>query len=230
MIRTRAQLHLLHRRAQQILACLIDHAVLPHLRRSHITIALQGRSHETRALSLARAFDPRADRLRLFTQPIARQFLVIDARHLDVNIDAVEQWTTDAFLIAQHIRQRASAFLGWVAVIPAGTKILTMFDSRCAVAWRDGKYYMRRSGPHQAYPNKQYLRQNLGGERALVVELMLPHLNSGTLKPMDIIALLQCLQPTLTATTVRQFSRIIFALFAMNRRADTYCRIAQRNV
>jgi len=35
---------------------------------------------------------------------------------------------------------------------------------------------------------------------------------------MDIIALLQCLQPILTATTVRQFSRIIFALFAMTGR------------
>jgi IS4 transposase len=35
---------------------------------------------------------------------------------------------------------------------------------------------------------------------------------------MDIIALLQCLQPILTATTIRQFSRIIFALFAMTGR------------
>jgi putative transposase len=35
---------------------------------------------------------------------------------------------------------------------------------------------------------------------------------------MDIIALLQCLQPTLTATTIRQLSRIIFALFAMTGR------------
>lgn len=35
---------------------------------------------------------------------------------------------------------------------------------------------------------------------------------------MDIIALLQCLQPTLSTTTIRQFSRIIFALFAMTGR------------
>jgi len=35
---------------------------------------------------------------------------------------------------------------------------------------------------------------------------------------MDIIALLQCLQPILTATTIRQFSRIIVALFAMTGR------------
>jgi putative transposase len=35
---------------------------------------------------------------------------------------------------------------------------------------------------------------------------------------MDIIALLQCLQPVLTATTIRQFSRIIIALFAMTGR------------
>jgi DDE superfamily endonuclease len=35
---------------------------------------------------------------------------------------------------------------------------------------------------------------------------------------MDIIALLQCLQPTLNATTIRQFSRIVFALFAMTGR------------
>jgi putative transposase len=35
---------------------------------------------------------------------------------------------------------------------------------------------------------------------------------------MDIIALLQCLQPILTTTTLRQFSRIVFALFAMTGR------------
>lgn len=35
---------------------------------------------------------------------------------------------------------------------------------------------------------------------------------------MDILALLQCLQPILTPTTIRQFSRIIFALFAMTGR------------
>ena len=35
---------------------------------------------------------------------------------------------------------------------------------------------------------------------------------------MDIIALLQCLRPILNATTIRQFSRIIFALFAMTGR------------
>lgn len=35
---------------------------------------------------------------------------------------------------------------------------------------------------------------------------------------MDIIALLQCLHPILTTTTIRQFSRIILALFAMTGR------------
>jgi hypothetical protein len=35
---------------------------------------------------------------------------------------------------------------------------------------------------------------------------------------MEIIALLQCLRPTLTATTIRQLSRIIFALLAMSGR------------
>ena len=35
---------------------------------------------------------------------------------------------------------------------------------------------------------------------------------------MDIITLLQCLQPILTTTTLRQLSRIVFALFAMTGR------------
>ena len=35
---------------------------------------------------------------------------------------------------------------------------------------------------------------------------------------MEIIALLQCLHPTLTATTIRQLSRILFALLAMSGR------------
>jgi len=35
---------------------------------------------------------------------------------------------------------------------------------------------------------------------------------------MDILALLQCLQPVLTATTVRQMSRIVLALLTMTGR------------
>ena len=35
---------------------------------------------------------------------------------------------------------------------------------------------------------------------------------------MDIIALLQCLQPSWSTTTIRQFSRIVLALFAMTGR------------
>ena len=34
----------------------------------------------------------------------------------------------------------------------------------------------------------------------------------------DIVALLQCFQPFLTATTLRQFSKIIFAMLAMSGR------------
>ena len=36
--------------------------------------------------------------------------------------------------------------------------------------------------------------------------------------PMDILALLQCLQPAVSRTTLRQFSRVVVALLAMTGR------------
>jgi len=69
---------------------------------------------------------------------------------------------------------------------------------------------------------KQYLRQNRGGtNEAFVVPLgiLQTPTTEGRQKPMpDIIALLLCLHPEMTMTTIRQFSRIALAMLAMTGR------------
>ena len=63
MKRPRTHLHLLHRRMHQTLPRIVHDAVLPHLRRHHIAVALQVRASESLALPLALFFDARANRL-----------------------------------------------------------------------------------------------------------------------------------------------------------------------
>ncbi len=60
------------------------HAKLPHLTWTHITIALQTRASKSSALPLTRLLDVLANLCGRLPHPIARQFSVIDAWHLDV--------------------------------------------------------------------------------------------------------------------------------------------------
>ncbi len=53
MVSARAHLHLLHRRAQQIPAGIINRAILPHLGGTHVGVYLQIRSGKALALALA---------------------------------------------------------------------------------------------------------------------------------------------------------------------------------
>jgi hypothetical protein len=47
----------------------------------------------------------------------------MDARHLGVNVDAIEQGSADPILIAHHLRERISTFFNWVAVPTARTGV-----------------------------------------------------------------------------------------------------------
>ncbi len=57
--------------------------------------------------------------------PISGRFFVIDARHLNMNVDTVKQGTANAFLITQNLRQRIGTLFDRIAVVTARTGIHT---------------------------------------------------------------------------------------------------------
>ncbi len=54
---------------------------------------------KTLALDLAGGFDPLLDQRRRLTQALVAQFVILNAGHFDVNVDAVKQGAGDAFLV-----------------------------------------------------------------------------------------------------------------------------------
>ena len=57
------------------------------------------------------------------TQSRFREFLILDARHLHVDVDAVQQRAGDAFLVFAHHHVRACARFDRVAVISTWTGV-----------------------------------------------------------------------------------------------------------
>ncbi len=66
---------------------------------------------ETLHLEHARRRDPLADGAGRLALARARQLLVVDARHVHMDIDPVEQRAADALLVACHHVGRAGAVL-----------------------------------------------------------------------------------------------------------------------
>ncbi len=122
MIRPRTHLHLLHRRAQQTLARVVDHAELAALLPVPYRRCIAMRSPRA-APAAADAPLPRARGSSRMSRRAGRRTrlrrLVIDARHFDMDVNAIQQWTADALLIAQDIRQRAGAFFHRVVKVTA---------------------------------------------------------------------------------------------------------------
>jgi hypothetical protein len=82
------------RRFDQVPSALVHPAELADLGRPHpkgrlraVGIAGHSRPRKAPALDLARGFDPRAHDGAWLSQPVVGQLLVIDGRHLDVDVD-----------------------------------------------------------------------------------------------------------------------------------------------
>ena len=95
-------MQLLHGGLQQLLGRRFDMTEIAYLRRPHFGIAGILRPLEAHELALARCLHTLADRLGGFDLAFVGQFLVIDTGDFDVDIDAVEQGTADAFLVARN--------------------------------------------------------------------------------------------------------------------------------
>ena len=142
-----AQLQLAHGRFDQRLAALVQLAELPHLGWPHVRVARQQyttsssicrpssvvrrRSGQPLPLHTPRPLHPLPDSRARLAQPFAGQLVVVDARHVDVDVDTVEEGARDALLIAGDHACAARAFLLAVAVIAAGVGILAICASAC---------------------------------------------------------------------------------------------------
>ena len=102
----RRQLQLVHGRAHQGASGFIQRAVPAHFGRLHFGVAhraenrpcfhLAALSSEPAALDLPGGLHPRLDGGGILRSAVFAQLLVLDARHLDVDVDAVEQRAGDA--------------------------------------------------------------------------------------------------------------------------------------
>ena len=109
-----AQLQLRHRRLDERFARLVEFAVLAHLGRSHVGVGLvqeaavalgqEGifgqRLRQAVALDGAGGLDAGANGAAGFAEAVSEELVVVDARDVNVDVDAVEERAGDALLVA----------------------------------------------------------------------------------------------------------------------------------
>ena len=78
---------------------------------------------EAPPLALARGLDPRSGHLRRLAAARVDGLLVIHPRHLDVDVDPVQQWTRQALLVTADRRHVASTFVLGISKPTTGTGI-----------------------------------------------------------------------------------------------------------
>jgi hypothetical protein len=109
MMRPCREVQLAHSRLHEVLAGTVERAVCPHLGRPYVGVGQQARALEALSLTHARRGDPLAHRAGRLAQALDAELLVLDARHLDMDVDAVEQRIGDTLLVACDNCGRASA-------------------------------------------------------------------------------------------------------------------------
>ncbi len=88
---TRGELQALTGGFEQRLGARFDIAIAAHLFGAHLGIAGDGTASKAGALARTRGEDPRTNTLRVLTFTPVGQLLILDAGHLDVDVDAIEQ-------------------------------------------------------------------------------------------------------------------------------------------
>ena len=90
---------------------------------AHFGVAGEFGAFEAVELAVAGGLDTFADGFGGFDMAPVGEFFVVDARDLDVDIDAVEEGAADAFLVAGDGHRGAATFFDGVAVIAAGASV-----------------------------------------------------------------------------------------------------------
>jgi hypothetical protein len=128
MERPRRELQLLHRRPHERLTGRVEFAEDAHVGWRHVRVAYYSAvvRGESRVLTLSRGLHSRAHHRRRLAHTLAGELFIRHARHLDVDINAIQQRPADALLVARDHRRGTSTFLGGVTVIAARTGIHTI--------------------------------------------------------------------------------------------------------
>ena len=119
----RRKIQLLHRRFQQVLCRIFYLTVFPDIRRRHIGVAVQFGAFKSFLLPLSAGGDARLYFLGFLPQPVIGQFFVIDAWHLDKDVNSVEERSADSFLVTGDSTLSAGALFERVVKISAGTSV-----------------------------------------------------------------------------------------------------------
>ena len=98
-----------HRPLQQAGAAFVVAAVFSDLARAHLRVAVEHGAFQPLALHGPRALDPCSHGRRPLPQRRRHKFFIRQRRHLDVQIDAVEQRPGDARTVRVHVVRRAAA-------------------------------------------------------------------------------------------------------------------------
>src|SRR5450432_2723168 len=94
------EMELLHRRLEKLLSGGIHFTKGMYFGRSHLGITGQFRVGETLQLTVSGRLHACANGCRILYLTLISQFFVIDAWNFNMDVDAVEQGATDAFLVA----------------------------------------------------------------------------------------------------------------------------------
>ncbi len=131
MIGACRQIELTHRRPHQALTFRLELAKLSYLADAHIGVAEDvgvGRLGVGKSvvLNISGGLHALADGLAGFAKFIPAEFFVIDSGHFDVDVDAVEQWTGDSFLVFGNDSGGTCAGLDGVSCVPTWAGVYTI--------------------------------------------------------------------------------------------------------
>jgi len=105
-----AQSEFINRHLQQLFRSFFYNAVTLDVFGSHLGIGMDTSLLEALKLDGAGRIDPMANHRRGFTRIACRQILVAQRRHLDLDVDAVQQRTGDSGAVTLNLRGGAAAF------------------------------------------------------------------------------------------------------------------------
>src|SRR3990172_4632903 len=110
---------LLHRQFQEFLSLRINPAVPPRVPRAHVGIAEYSLAGKPSLLALPSFLHPLRNLRRALDSPLPGHFLVLQSRHLDVDVDAIQHGTRNPVPIALDLQGRALTRSQRIGMVPA---------------------------------------------------------------------------------------------------------------
>ncbi len=114
---------------QKRVALFIELTEAPDVAGLHLAVGVQAEGRKALTLDLTGGVDTLADDCAAFSQRLVGQVLVRDARHLDMEIDAIEEWTEEAAAVTLQHRRGAGATAGGITAKATGTGMSPPFTN-----------------------------------------------------------------------------------------------------